>query len=177
MKKSFNIAIVGPESTGKSALAITLSKALNAEVVYEYAREYLGENSSAYTYQDTIVMAQIQWEKEQFLLDNSSHQFRIFDTNLDVFRIWQEIVFGTCSIDIIKKISTQRYDLYLLCYPDLPWAEDPLRELPDIKDRMNLFHMYKEIVIDSKIPFFLVKGIGEDRVRDTIEFIKASTAL
>lgn len=173
MKKPIDIAIIGPESTGKSSLAEALKLALNADVVYEYAREYLYINGAKYTLADINTMAEIQWQNEQELKIHSSYPFRIFDTNLDVIRVWQEEVFNTCDMSILKNISKQRYDFYLLCYPDLEWQYDPLRELPNLDDRLRLFNVYLEIIIDTGIPYYIVKGIGDERHDSAIKYLKA----
>ena len=53
MKK---ISIVGPESSGKSLLANTLSKSLNCSLTEEYARQYL-TNKNSYDYDDLTQIA------------------------------------------------------------------------------------------------------------------------
>lgn len=172
MKKTNLIAIIGPESSGKSELTNALSQKFSGEFVEEYARKYLEENGTTYSLQDINKIAEFQWKNEQEGILSSNSNFLFFDTNLDVLRVWEEVVFDTCDLSILKKISRQNYDAYLLCYPDLPWEYDPQRELPDEKDRLRIFDMYLEIVIDSNIPFYIVKGNGKERIADTIKFIE-----
>jgi nicotinamide riboside kinase len=55
MKK---IAIIGPESTGKSTLANQLSNELSFPLVPEFAREYLKNLNREYKYSDLSEIAQ-----------------------------------------------------------------------------------------------------------------------
>ena len=58
MKK---ISIIGPESSGKTTLAIFLSKILQGIYVNEYARDYLNKNKT-YTINDLDIFAFKQTE-------------------------------------------------------------------------------------------------------------------
>jgi len=174
LKKLISIAIVGPESTGKSSLARYLSEHLNADVVYEFARTYLSDKPQ-YTYEDVQYIGQQQWHQENECRQSSHKDYLILDTNLDVIRVWEEVVYNTCDLKTLRLLSNIDYDMYLLCYPDLAWEYDPLRELPNLEDRLRIFHMYKAIIEDSEIPYYIVQGQDEARLLTTLEYIKANT--
>jgi hypothetical protein len=63
------IVVIGPESTGKSALCAQLSAHYQTLWCPEYAREYLLANGIKYTYEDllTIAKGQIQMEEDFYL--------------------------------------------------------------------------------------------------------------
>jgi NadR type nicotinamide-nucleotide adenylyltransferase len=162
------IAVTGPESTGKSWLAEKLSRHFNTVWVPEYARLYLTEKNGVYRYEDILEIAKGQKREEQLLL-NKANRYLFTDTEPIVTKIWSEVVFGKCDPWIIQEIQTNPYDLYLLCYPDLPWEPDPLRENPD--DRERLFDYYVEELEKYNLPFEVIKGQGEQR------FMKALSAI
>jgi nicotinamide riboside kinase len=70
-KATLIIAIVGPESSGKTALASELGKRLHAPVVPEYAREYLTVRGGSYAKEDLDHIAKGQFDAEQRLLKRS----------------------------------------------------------------------------------------------------------
>ena len=55
---------------------------------------------------------------------------------------------------------------YLLCYPDLPWIDDPLRENPNIRE--ELFLWYKEEIEALHIPYTSIKGEGNERLQQAV---------
>jgi hypothetical protein len=46
-------------------------------------------------------------------------------------------------------------DVYLLCYPDLPWEPDPVRENPTIRE--YLFDWYEREVQALGVPYYIVR--------------------
>ena len=59
------IVIIGPESTGKSSLCDQLAEHYDTIWCKEYAREYLLENGTDYTYDDLLTVAKGQVRLEE----------------------------------------------------------------------------------------------------------------
>jgi NadR type nicotinamide-nucleotide adenylyltransferase len=170
------IVIIGPESTGKSTLCAALAKHYSSIWCKEFAREYLLQHGTNYSYNDllTIAKGQLALEdnsiiKAKFQIPNS--KFLFLDTDMYVMKTWCEFVFGNCHNFILQQAAIRRYDLYLLCNIDLPWTKDELREYPDLKTRKTLFNYYKDIAINCNTPWALVSGIGEERLQSAIDAI------
>jgi NadR type nicotinamide-nucleotide adenylyltransferase len=169
------IVVIGPESTGKSTLCEQLSVHYNTAWCREYAREYLLKNGTDYSFDDllTIAKGQLQLEEEaiQQVLGNtmpaekkSSAQPLLFiDTDMYVMKVWCEFVFGKCHRWILDQIVERKYDLYLLCNTDLPWVKDELREYPDLESRQKLYNIYKDIMINQRVPWVDISGSYEQR--------------
>lgn len=162
------VAITGPESTGKSKLASWLAGAYNTSWVPEYAREYLEKNGPDYKLEDVILIAKGQLKRENNAAEHS-RDLLFCDTDLLVTKIWCEIVFGTCPPWIEQQFHAHRYDLYLLCYPDIPWEPDPLRENPD--NREMLFTRYRKTLSENNLPYRIVKGLGDVRFENARTFV------
>ena len=94
------------------------------------------------------------------------------DTDMYVMKVWSEFVFDRCETWILEQIARRRYTGYLLCRTDLPWAEDELREYPDLVTRERLFHIYKDILVNQSTPWIEVGGEGEGRVRAGVEAVR-----
>ncbi len=68
MKPIQKIVVLGPESTGKSTLCAALAAHYQTIWTPEYARQYLSEHGTMYTYDDllTIAKGQIKNEDEAY---------------------------------------------------------------------------------------------------------------
>jgi NadR type nicotinamide-nucleotide adenylyltransferase len=171
------IVILGPESTGKSTLCEGLATHYNTIWCKEYAREYLLKNGTNYTFDDLLDVAKGQLRLEDEATDivqktESQNKKLFIDTDMYVMKVWCEFVFNKCHHLIIEEIAKRNYDMYLLCNTDLPWTKDELREYPDLKIRNTLFEYYKDIVINSGVPWVLVEGTGKARLETAIKGIE-----
>ncbi|MDP1624038.1 MAG: ATP-binding protein [Bacteroidales bacterium] len=162
------IAITGPESTGKSALAEQLADHFQTTWVPEYARQYLNHLGRPYEEKDILLIAKGQLAAEASQL-SYANILLFCDTELLVTKIWSEVKYHRCNPWILETIKVHRYDLYLLCDIDLPWQEDPLREHPD--QRQYLFDLYYNELKNRKFPFRVVRGRGQERLENAIKII------
>lgn len=165
------IAVIGPESTGKSTLSEALAKALNTVWVPEYAREYLNKINRTYQEEDLLQIAKGQTELEDSLLAQAKDHL-ICDTDLNVIKVWSEHKYNKCHSWILEQIATRRYDLYLLTYIDIAWQNDLQREHPEEKMRHYFYQQYKEIVINSNVPFAMIQGAHEERLWTSLHAIE-----
>ncbi len=163
------IVVIGPESTGKSFLTQQLAAHFDGILVQEYAREFLQKNGTDYKYEDlwTIAQGQIKNEEEglQKAMDAVQQKALFIDTDMYVIKVWGEYVFGKCDNRILSIIAERKYDLYLLCRPDIPWVKDEMREYPDLETRNILFYHYKELLTQQKTVWTIVEGNYEERFK------------
>ena len=155
------VAITGPESTGKSWLAKHLADHYHTVWVPEYAREYLETNGPEYDYDDIVYFAKRQKEQEESL-SNVATNLIFCDTEPVVTKIWSEVVFNRCDEWILNEIKNNPHDLYLLCYPDIKWEPDKLRENPD--NRIELFELYVKEMEVNGLPYVVIRGQGKERL-------------
>lgn len=175
------IVAIGPESTGKSTLCGSLANHYSTNWCKEYAREYLLEHGTVYTFDDllTIAEGQLRLEEEaiQSCIQLHAEQKKegspilFIDTDMYVMKVWCEFVFGKCHPKILNHIVSRKYDGYLLCKPDLPWVKDELREYPDLVTRETLYHHYKDLLVHQSTPWFEVIGKDPERMIDTVKWI------
>ena len=163
--KLYKVGIIGPESTGKSTLATYLAHRYNGVLVPEYAREYMEERACAcaYTYEDVENIAREQVRQLQALQANAHRsrnedkksEFVFFDTELIITKVWFLHKFGSCPDFLSEAIQAYPMDVYLLCYPDMEWIPDPVRENPDIRE--YLFDWYEREIQALDIPYYIIR--------------------
>lgn len=167
----YKIAILGPESTGKSELAKALAEYYHAEWVPEYAREYIEKLSLPYTYDDVCAIAKKQIAQEEFYQNNIACDFVFFDTDLIITKVWFEYCYHRVPEFVLQKLADNYFDFYLLCFPDVAWQPDPVREHGN--DREYFFDWYKHEIQKTGKPFFVVTGTGEQRTVNAINAINS----
>ncbi len=165
------IVILGPESTGKSTLCAALAKHYQTEWCPEYARQYLTENGTDYTYDNLLTIAKGQLRGEDEFVEKAN-KLLIIDTDMYVMKVWCEYVFNNCHPFILEQINERKYDVYLLCDIDLPWTADEMREYPTEEPRKELFTLYKELLMNQNTPWEIVRGTGDARTQNAIAFIE-----
>ena len=104
-------------------------------------------------------------------LRTQNSELLFVDTNMYVMKVWCEFVFEKCHHWILNQIVERRYDLYLLCNVDLPWVKDELREYPDLKTRDQLYHIYKDIMINQSTPWVDISGNHDERLQKAIKAV------
>ena len=164
MKRVF---ITGPESSGKSTLYQYLKRELKVVGVAEYAREYLEEKGGDYTFEDLKIISNTQLSLCQ---SERIEGLLLCDTGALVLKIWAEERFQKTIEIVERELKKNTDDLYLLCKPDIPWEEDPLRENPE--DRERLFEKYLNYLKEYKLNYRIISGGEEERNRMVKGFIR-----
>ena len=161
----FRVGIIGPESTGKSTLATYLAHRYGGVLVSEYAREYMEKRActSAYTREDVVNIAQFQVQQlEEWAAAFSEgipkgyrSDIVFFDTELIITKVWFLHKYGECPGFVEQALHQYPMDTYPLCYPDMPWQPDPVRENPNIRD--YLFDWYECEIQALDIPYYIIR--------------------
>ncbi|NDE61269.1 MAG: ATPase [Cyclobacteriaceae bacterium] len=172
MKLPKRILILGPESSGKSTLAEALAQHFQEPWVPEVARQYLQDVNRPYDFEDLLYLGkqQMSWEDE---LASKAKSYLFCDTDLRVIQVWSQHRFGKIDPWVQEELERRTYDLILLCAPDLPWQADPLREHPLPEHRERFFQQYLHLTKESGVPYRIISGNAEQRLRDSVEAILA----
>lgn len=162
------VCIVGPESSGKTTLALQLAQHFNVPMVPEYAREFLLRSGGNYSEADLLQVAKGQLDLEARIAERCENMM-ICDTDILVIKIWQEFKFGRPNEELDELLETQLGRKYLLTYPDLPWVEDSLRENPN--DLMDIFAAYQEALESQPSHYEVIRGEGHTRLKNALRLL------
>ena len=165
------IAVVGPESSGKSTLCNELAAYFNCPLVPEMARGYLQTNGAEYNAEIVEHIARLQIEAEfEATANNPNAEMLICDTNLLVIKVWMEHAFGYCPEWIKESLEQYDYSLTMLTDIDIPWERDMLREHPD--KRQYFMNKYKDELLDFQVGYHLISGNSEERLKNAVDAVK-----
>ena len=169
------IAIIGPESTGKTTLAKALAQQFHGTYVPEYAREYIERKGTRdVTFDELCEIARHQIDEIASLSGTDSaglsaqrsvspkdglsvrRTVLFFDTELIVTKIWFDYAFGIIPEWLNDAILRYPMDAYLLTAPDIPWQPDPARYNGSDTIRRQLFDRYESEIQSLHIPYFVI---------------------
>jgi len=162
------IAVVGPESTGKSTITQQLARHYRTAWVAEYARYYCAALTEPCTLQDEINMFHGQVALEESVLATAEKDFIFCDTTFLTVKIWSDEMMGETPQIVLDALPQRPYDLYLLMDIDLPWQEDPLRDFPHLREHfMQIWH--KELQ-SLNANYTIISGV-EDRFENALKAV------
>ena len=167
-KELIKIAIVGPESTGKSTISSALAKHFKTVWVPEYARYYCEGLTAACTLQDELNMFYGQLALEKSMEVVVKNNLMICDTTFLTVKIWSDYQLGETPQPVLEAIKTHHYDHYLLLKNDLPWEDDPLRDFKDMGD--YFMDVWRKELNNINASFVEVGGVV-NRLENAIEAI------
>jgi NadR type nicotinamide-nucleotide adenylyltransferase len=169
-KKLIKIAIVGPESTGKSTISAALAKHFQTVWVPEYARYYCEGLTEACTLQDELNMfyGQVALEKSMEIV--AKNNLLICDTTFLTVKIWSDYQLGETPKVVLDAIKSQTYDHYLLLKNDIPWEEDPLRDFKDMGD--YFMGVWRKELQQINASYTEISGL-ENRLENAINAIES----
>jgi nicotinamide riboside kinase len=107
----------GPESTGKTTLAIQLADHYKTAWVPEFARDYLQEkwdkSQLICDVNDMLPIAYGQTKFENYSL-SIANKYLFCDTNLLVTKVFSEVYYNYCDPLLDKAAQEHEYDLFFL---------------------------------------------------------------
>lgn len=165
------IAILGPESSGKSTLCEQLATHLNSVWVREYAREYVPTRAGKYDKADLLAIL----DGQNNLIRTGIHaaqqggaSYLITDTEAIVLAVWAQAALGYVPPEIERACAAQSFTNYLLLAPDLPWQADPLRSAPELAQRQAIFAQYEIWLARYQRPYTVISGHNAARLHNAL---------
>lgn len=164
------IAVIGPESTGKSILSEQLAKHYHTVHVSEYARDYFQVNTiEGHTMDDLTRIYKKQMLLEQEAVKHAK-RFLFCDTNLISGKVWADVVFKKAPDYILQNLASTDHDLHLLCDIDLPWVPDEQRR--NEYNRKEIMQMHIAELEKLNLKYELIHGVNDERFNNAVKAIE-----
>jgi HTH-type transcriptional regulator, transcriptional repressor of NAD biosynthesis genes len=128
------VAVVGPESAGKSTLSEKLAAHFQTTHAPEYARGYIDALGPRWTDTAFISIARGQ-RASQEALALQARRFLFSDTDVLTTTLWARELLGHVPPEVEALADAERYDLTLLCTATDAWTPDSQRFQPELEAR------------------------------------------
>jgi HTH-type transcriptional regulator, transcriptional repressor of NAD biosynthesis genes len=161
------ICLYGPESTGKSSLAMRLAEIFNTTFVPEVAREMLVTND--FTVDDILQIGIRHAERIQQQL-TLANRILFCDTDVITTQIYSQYYLHVIPEILYQLERETTYDHYFLLDIDVPWVSDGLRDLGHKREEM--FEIFKGALESRKIPYTLLQGNFDVREKTVVNWIE-----
>lgn len=152
------VCFYGPESTGKSTMAVELAHHYQTEFVPEVARELITSNDFSL---DDIIKIGIAHADRIKSKSKTANKILFCDTDVITTQIYSYHYLGEVPPILFDFEKDTRYDHYFLFDIDTPWVEDGLRDLGH--KRQEMFLLFKSELQNRKIPYTLLSGPWGDK--------------
>lgn len=173
------IVTFGPESSGKTSLAKALAAHYNTEWVPEFARDYLQKKyddaGEICAPEDLLTIAKGQMQDENRLA-KKANRVLFCDTNVLETYVYGEAYYKNFENPVLKEAAEKnRYDLYFLTAIDVPWEPDDLRDKPE--EREQMFTRFENALKSRNLPYVLIKGNHEERLKTAVKIVDGMLAV
>jgi nicotinamide riboside kinase len=171
---ALRVAIVGAESTGKTALAQALAErlgpltGLRCTWVSEWLREWCEREGRTPRADEQAAIAR----QQQALIDAAAaqHDIVLCDTTALMTAVYSAMIFDDPSLLPYAVEQQRRCDLTLLTALDLPWVADGLqRDGPQV--RVPVDTRVRAVLAAHRLPWSLVAGQGERRIEAALDAV------
>ncbi len=177
-KKLIKIAIIGPECTGKTSLAKSLSDLCKSDYVPEFARIYADKktsNKQTLTIDDVLPIAHGQLDlakKSESCALNKNKEVLFFDTTLINTSVYAKMIYDYKSKYLDNLCKSENYDIYLLTdYIDIKWVSDP-GQRSDSDIRESQYDQIKNKLEEMGRPYHIISGAFSTRVDQVVKILQ-----
>ncbi|MGH6940297.1 AAA family ATPase [Hypericibacter sp.] len=169
------VAIIGPESCGKTTLARRLAAAHRTVHVPEFARSYLEATDPA-KYPDLADIGIIGagHAASEDALARQASRLLVLDTDHLCTAVWSEVALGQVPAPVEAEIAARPYDLRLLLADDVPFAPDPLRYAGQER-QMKLVH-FTDALDRRGLAYKIIDGGWTERTKKAASAVDALMA-
>ena len=168
------ICVTGPESTGKTTLAVRLAEWLRTMCVPEASRLYATEQGRPLHASDVepIARRQLRLDDEAARrATDAGARHLVLDTDLVSTLVYAAHYYACSPAWILDAERGRRAALYLLCDIDVPWVADGVRDRPESRDEM--LYLFDEALARRGAPVVHISGDEAARFRMAREAVDA----
>tara|TARA_Y100000052_G_C2904459_1_gene58702 strand:+ start:14 stop:553 length:540 start_codon:yes stop_codon:yes gene_type:complete len=151
------IAIIGPESTGKTVLSKCLAEHFVTQFVSEYAASYITKHGKDLTLNDLDIILHEQLSRENIAYQNKERVL-FCDSDALTTYIWSHFLFQNVT-DYIKdeaEKSARRYTHTILLKPNTAWVDDSHRYTREQEERDAFYETFETELKRLRRPYSII---------------------
>jgi nicotinamide riboside kinase len=169
------IALLGAESTGKSALAHALAQHLqtqgtDAVAVDEYLREWCEQQQRTPHIHEQAHIAATQ--SQRIAAAAAQHRVVVADTTAVMTAVYSDYVFADTALYTQALAAQRSIDITLLTGLDMPWQADGIQR-DGAHARGPVDALLRRRLSEAQIGYQVVYGLGEQRLQNAMHCIAA----
>ena len=171
------VAIVGAESTGKSALAGALADALAREfglrcrVVDEWLRDWCDEQGRTPRADEQMEIAREHARRIDAAAAQPGVDVLLCDTTPLMVAVYSDLLFDDRAVEPVARACQATMDATLLTSLDLPWVADGLqRDGPHVRAPVD--ERVRARLADWGTPWSLASGSGPARLASALDALR-----
>jgi nicotinamide riboside kinase len=169
------VALLGAESTGKSALAQAMAQQLQAQgqdavAVGEYLREWCSLHRRTPRRDEQAHIAATQHQR--ILAASLQHELVLADTTALMTALYSEWLFADLSLYPLALQQHRSCDVTLLTGLDLPWQADGMQR-DGAHVRAPVDALLRQRLDEASMSYRVVYGQGAGRLQNAMDYIAA----
>lgn len=150
------IAIVGPESSGKSTMVKKLAHHYHGNIVHEYGRTLSEAKKNDLTKDDFMQITEGQQALIDIAISKGKSPYLFIDTEAYVTYLFSKIYLDEYTEEILEYGKNQEIDHYIVLAPTVKWVNDGTRILGDQEKRERFFNNLTAILIEHKKSYTII---------------------
>ncbi len=161
-----HVVLLGAPSTGKTTLAEQMAKRHETVWMPEYGREYWEQHQIARRLSEhQLLEIAVGHRAKEDRLVAEANRFFFIDTDATTTLQFSYYYHGTAQSELIRMANEarDRYDLFFLCEPDIPY-DDTWDRSGDVS-RKTMHRRIEADLLTRRIPFHRLTGSLADRCR------------
>lgn len=174
---TLRVALLGAESTGKTALAHGIAahwrtQGLVVHAVGEYLREWCEREGRTPRPEEQMGIAH---EQARRALQAPPGHWVVADTTPLMIAVYSDLLFGDKSLYDFAQQHQQHYDLTLVTGLDLPWVADGLqRDGPHVREPVDA--SLRSALTRAGVAYRVIYGSGGQRLTQALAAIDVNAA-
>lgn len=174
---ALKVALLGAESTGKTALAAGIAahwraRGLAVHAVGEHLREWCDREGRTPRRDEQRAIAH---EQARRALQAPPGSWLVADTTPLMIAVYSDMLFDDPSLYDFALQHQQHYDLTLVTGLDLPWVADGLqRDGPHVREPVDA--RLRAALARAGVAYRVIYGSGDQRLKQALAAIEGSAA-